>query len=118
MQQRKTPWGRKRGNKYGAKSCRCNSDHRHDSIGEARYCDNLAMLQERGFIKEFKTQVRYQFYVEGQKICEHRVDFEVYYFDKPMEVHEFKGFATREWAIKKKLFEALYPEIPYKVVRK
>lgn len=118
MQLRKTPWNRKRAHKYGARSCRCNQDHRHDSIGEARYCDNLSMIKERGFIKDFRTQARYILTVNGKKICEHRVDFEVDYFNKPMEVHEFKGFATREWAMKKKLFEALYPAIPYKVVRK
>jgi len=33
------------------------------------------------------------------------------------EFHEVKGYATDVWKIKKKLVEALYPEIPYIVKR-
>ena len=42
-----------------------------------------------------------------------REDFKLDHF----EIHEVKGFATRDWQIKAKLFEALYsPEIEYIVI--
>ena len=31
--------------------------------------------------------------------------------------HEFKGFETVDWHLRHKLFEAIYPEIPYIVVK-
>jgi hypothetical protein len=57
--------------------------------------------------------------VNGVHICDHIVDFAL--FDKAgrvLEVHEVKGFADKAWPIKRKLFEALYPNIPYRVIRK
>jgi hypothetical protein len=75
------------------------------------------MLESAGEIKSFRTQVRYALKVNGVTITSHIVDFEVMANDGNLEVHECKGFATREWRIKKKLFEQCYQNIPYIVVK-
>ena len=61
---------------------------------------------------------KYPLVVNGKHICDHYPDFTL--LNKAgvaLAVEEFKGFATREWAMKKRLFEALYPAIPYRVIR-
>lgn len=72
-------------------------------------------LVKQGKIKEVQEQKRFDFYVNGKKICAHYVDFVVTLCDNRIKAVETKGFPTPVWAIKKKLFEALYPEIPYLV---
>lgn len=91
--------------------------HYHDSMGEAGYCKQLQMLEKLCEIKKFETQKTFEFVVNGKKICSHRVDFLVTTNDYKLEVREYKGFETDTWRIKKKLFEALYPEIEYIVVK-
>lgn len=103
-------------NKYKNKSCTCNIGHIHDSRGEARYCDELGMLKMSGKIKDFQTQKTFRLKAYDKHITNHRVDFFVTNNDGSQEVHEFKGFATDVWKLKKKLFEANFPEIPYIVV--
>ncbi|MFA5659607.1 MAG: DUF1064 domain-containing protein [Oscillospiraceae bacterium] len=104
--------------KYGNKSCSCNQGHLHDSHGEAGYCNELALMQKAGEIKGYEIQRTFDLNVNGKKVCGHRVDFLVTNKEGKEEVHEFKGFATAEWNIKRKLFEAIYPEIEYIVIRK
>jgi hypothetical protein len=105
-------------NKYKNKSCTCHAGHNHDSRFEARYCDQLGLLVMAKEIKGYETQKTFDLKVNGKKICGHRVDFLVETNDDKQEVHECKGFATAEWKIKHKLFEANYPEIKYIVVIK
>ena len=76
------------------------------------------MLKAAGVIKDYEIQKTYPLIVNGKTVCSHRVDFIVYPINGTMEVHEAKGFATDVWDLKRKLFEAVYPEIPYVVVRK
>lgn len=104
-------------NKYSNKTCRCHLGHNHDSCMEAGYCDQLSMLKTMKEIRDFKTQVSYSFDINGAHICNHIVDFLVEDKDGHLEVHEVKGFANEVWRIKFKLFEALYPEIPYRIIR-
>jgi len=104
-------------NKYNAKSCKCNQGHLHDSRGEAGYCNQLALLKKAGEILDYSIQRTFHLEVNGKTVCQHRVDFWVEGPGGNFEVHEFKGFATREWNLKRKLFEALYPDIPYYVVK-
>lgn len=94
----------------------CLQDHKHDSRAEASYCNKLAIMLKDGEIKSYKSQVTYDLKVNGKKICGHRPDFEVEHLDGSLEIHEVKGFATAVWVLKHKLFEACYPDIPYKVI--
>jgi len=104
-------------NKYHNITCRCWAGHGHESRGEANYCNQLNALKRAGDIKDYEIQKTFHLVVNGKTICAHRVDFVVTDNDGRRHVEEFKGFATREWAIKKKLFEAVYPDIEYIVVK-
>ena len=104
-------------NKYLNKSCRCHSGHQHDSRFEAGYCDELALQVKVGHIKSYEIQKQYSLDINGSHICNHIVDFVVTNKLGLIEIHETKGFATRDWRIKWKLFEALYPDIPYRIIK-
>lgn len=101
----------------GYRSCKCNAGHIHDSRGEAGHCNNLEYRKRAGDIKDYDQQTTFNFMINGKKICGHRVDFVVYGMDGRKWVEEYKGFETDVWKIKKKLFEALYPEIEYIVIK-
>ena len=103
--------------KYGNTRQTCGLNHRHDSKGEARYCDELQMLQQSKEIKSFEIQRNLPLIVNGITVCHHRVDFVVTTKEGKEEFHEYKGFETDVWRLKHKLTEALYPDTPYKVVR-
>jgi hypothetical protein len=104
--------------KYGNRSTYCRQGHYHPSIFEAEYCDHLAFLIKAGEIKSYVNQVRIPLGVNGVKICDHIVDFEVTTNDDKVEIHETKGYETPEWRIKYKLFVAIFPDIPYHVIKK
>jgi len=64
---------------------------------------------------EIETERRFDFVVAGVKICSHYMDFLLTFSDGKEIAVEAKGATTAVWRIKKKLFEALYPEIEYDV---
>lgn len=103
--------------KYGAKRTGCALGHRHPSRLESDYCATLQLLVKSGDIKSFEYEKKYDMIVNGKRICGHKPDFTVIRKDGMVEVHETKGFSTDTWIIRRKLFEACYPEIPYIVVR-
>lgn len=103
--------------KYSNRSCSCWLSHKHDSILEADYCNQLNALKRAGEVKAFEIQYKLALVVNGVKICSHYVDFLVTYPDGHQEFHETKGMDTRDWQIKRKLVEALWPQIPYVVKR-
>jgi len=106
-----------RWNKYNASTCRCNQNHTHDSRGEAAYCDDLALLKVAGEIQDYEIQVKIPLMINGKTICNHYIDFLVTNKEGNLEYREYKGFITDTWRIKKKLTEALYPDIPYIVIK-
>lgn len=102
--------------KYGATRERCRAGHMHDSRGEAAYCDQLGLLVKGGEIKDYRVGVDFPLLVNGQLVCTHRVDFLVVNDKGIQEVHEYKGFPTKDWKLKRKLFMALYPGVEYIVI--
>ena len=102
--------------KYGNKTCFVDGI-RFDSRREADYYGQLKIEKKAKMILAFERQIEFDLIVNGHKICAHRVDFYVTVSPGKKEVREVKGFATDVWNLKRKLFEALYPEIPYKVIR-
>lgn len=94
----------------------------HDSIEEARYCDQLALFQKAGEIQSYRSQVVYPLKDRNGGPCGHmRVDFEVIRADGRKQIHEYKGklFATlMEYKTKKALFTWNYPEIEHITVQK
>lgn len=113
MKKRNVIYFRKR--KYGNATCFVDQI-RFDSRREADYYRQLKLEKKGELIDDFERQVTFDLYANGTKICSHRVDFLVTLTDGSQEVREVKGFQTREWDLKRKLFEANYPEIPYKVI--
>jgi hypothetical protein len=92
---------------------------------EAAYYSQLKIEKRCGLIKSFERQVSFDLFgaspkamkFEGVRVCAHIVDFVVTLKDGSKEIREVKGFATDVWDLKRKLFEANYPELPYKVIR-
>ncbi|MCP3683572.1 MAG: DUF1064 domain-containing protein [bacterium] len=106
-------------NKYHAKRCRCNSNHMHDSKGEAGYCNDLLLRQKAGDLADFQTQVKFELHgVNGKRVSNHYPDFLLTDFDGKQEIHEYKskGTVTELWKLKKALCEIEYPDIPYIVI--
>lgn len=102
--------------KYGNVTCFADGI-RFDSRRECDYYGQLKLEKRAGLILDFERQVQIDLVVNGKKICAHRVDFYVTLPGGMKEVREVKGFETNEWNIKRKLFEALFPEINYLVVK-
>ena len=112
-----TFWKKK--NKYGAKKCRCNQNHIHDSGFEANYCNELQLRVNAADIKDYETQKRFDLHGrDGKKVCSHYPDFLIEKFDGTKYVDECKskGTVTSTWRLKKALFEHEYPEIQYNVI--
>ena len=86
------------------------------SRGEAHYCDVLAYHKKCKEIKSYESQVKFSMDINGHHICNHYVDFLVVLPDGTKQVQEYKGVRTGIWQIKRKLFEALYPDIEYVVI--
>lgn len=85
-----------------------------DSQAEAIYYNQLKWLKQAKQIKNFKLQPRYilqeAFTKNGKHFrkIEYVADFEVHKLDGSVEVVDIKGIETKEFAIKRKLFERKY----------
>lgn len=104
-------------NKYGARKTEYNG-RRYDSALEARHAQNLDLQVKAGLIKSYEPQVHFQLHVAGKLITTYRPDFLLTRTDGSQEIHECKGRPARDWAMRKKLFEALHPDIPITVITK
>lgn len=82
-----------------------------DSKLEARVAEDLDWRLKTGELVEIKRQVKVSLDVNGVHICNYYLDFKT--TDKHGQVNyiEVKGFETRHFILKKKLFIALLPEI-------
>lgn len=102
-----------RGNKYGVgtKLARtCHQKHIHDSIKEARRCDELTLLELGKQIgqlwqqPEFELQPKFSYQGKSFRAITYRADFS--YQDKKtgmFTVEDTKGFKTKEYLLKKRL---------------
>jgi len=98
------------GSKYYAREALCNQGHKHDSVKEARRCDELTLIEKSGQIKLLKQQPiftlqpKFRWRGKGIRAITYRADFS--YFDlenKMFTVEDTKGFKTEKYQIKKKL---------------
>lgn len=103
--------------KYGAKRTDCASGHSHPSKAEAKRCNDLAMLERCKLISELMQQPKFPCVVAGVKICTYVADFS--YRDERGEliIEDVKGQPTPVYRLKKKLVEALYPNVKIMEVR-
>lgn len=74
------------------------------SAGEARRAAELRALQAAGHISELREQVRFEVIPkqEGERAAHYVADF-VYVEDGRQVVEDFKGYATPEFVLKRKL---------------
>lgn len=109
-----------RRNKYHASRQACMTGHSHDSGMEARYCDLLHLemrSKENQEAPPDKRIVEIQVHRTAQltKTTRWRVDFVLRYADGRREWREVKGLATRDYLLKRKLFDELHPDRPVRV---
>jgi len=103
-------------NKYGAQKTIYNN-LKYDSKGEAGYAQELDLLLKAKQISKVERQKTFILYGKnGGRITTHRVDFLVTFPDGHQEVHEYKGWASDVWKIKRDLFVDNYPDIQYVVI--
>ncbi|PRS02347.1 hypothetical protein C6W22_20805 [Bacillus atrophaeus] len=107
-------------NKYGARRTQVDGIT-FDSRAEAKYYEQLKWLKVSKQIKDFKLQPRFllqeAFKKNGKTFrkIEYIADFEVHNLDGSIEIIDIKGIETKEFAIKRKLYERNY-EIPLKIL--
>lgn len=78
----------------------------------------LESERRAGRVLEWIYERGYELKSEGKLIGRHKPDFTVMLPDGRVEVHEVKGgraTQTEAWRLRKKLFEANYPHIKYRV---
>ena len=116
---------KKRRGKYNAQTQTVDGISFH-SKKEAGYYQQLKLEKRAGIIKSFERQVSYDLFawhplrdndLNKRRVCAHIVDFVVTLSDGSQEIREVKGFSTDVWDLKRKIFEANYPDLPYKVIR-
>lgn len=78
----------------------------------------LESERQAGRVTKWVYEKGYDLIVNGKLICMHLPDFTVWFPNGKTEIHEVKCSATmtRDWSIKRKLFEVLYPELEYLVI--
>jgi hypothetical protein len=89
----------------------------HHSRFEAGYCNDLHRLKRQGEVLEIRTQVKYSMDVNGIHITNYYADFVVTGKDGAVSVHETKGMVTDVYIIKKRLFSACYPGVPFHEIK-
>jgi hypothetical protein len=80
-----------------------------------RYCQ-LKMLEQAGHIRKLELQPVYNIVINTVLVCKYVADFR--YFEGALRVVEdVKGVETREFKIKRKLVQALYPGTKITIVK-
>jgi len=103
-------------NKYGARKSHCSLGHEHDSKREALRCNELRVLERAGDITGLQYQPQFWFSINGTPLKHqngrrvgYQADFS--YIEKGRSVVEdSKGFAARDWPLRKAIFRALFPD--------
>jgi hypothetical protein len=110
-------------NKYGAKKIEIDG-HVFPSKREADYYLRYKDMLEHGEITGLQLQPRFELIPafknwEGKKVrpCHYTADFLLTYPDGRQTVVEVKGFRTRDYMLRRKLFEWQYREYEFLEVR-
>ncbi len=96
--------------------------HTFPSQKEANRYMELKMLQRAGVVTSIELQPEFMLkdgFVKGGKKflpIKYRADFRVTYRDGHIEIEDTKGYGTKEFAIKRKLFEDRYQDLTLKVL--
>lgn len=111
------------GNKYGARKANCAQGHTHGSKKEAARCDVLSDLERVGEISDLEQQPKFWFAINGKPLAHkngRRVGYTADFRYKDEQgrtvVEEVKGFAARDWPLRRAIFVALYNDLIFKEV--
>ncbi|WP_096201912.1 DUF1064 domain-containing protein [Bacillus sp. FJAT-45350] len=105
-----------RQNKYGNKKVVLDG-HRFDSKKEAHYYAELKLRKMAGEVTAIELQPTFElqptYKKNGKTIraIKYVADFRVTYSDGRVEIVDVKGKKTKEYLLKKKLFEYKFPEL-------
>lgn len=109
-------------NKYGARATQF-AREAFDSIAERNYFVYLKSLQQGGEVAQIERQPKYILQeafrnAEGKHraAIKYTADFKVTYADGRVEVVDVKGFAARDFSLRKRMFEKRYG-VALKVVK-
>ncbi len=105
-------------NKYGAVIVRGIGGYTYRSKAERDHALWLEAERRSGRIKAWEYEKSYDLLAYEKLIGRHKPDFTITLKDGRNEVHEVKGgnaTKTEAWGLRKKIFEANYPFIRYRV---
>ena len=112
--------------KWKAKKAFCAEGHKHDSISEAKRCDELHDMQSRGYIDDLIVWPQFWFVINGRQVKHDngrrlgvKLDFG-YTLNGNDIVEDVKGSKavdSRDWPIRKAVFKALFPIIELREIR-
>ena len=92
----------------GRKPKRCGHSQYFGSQGEMKRWRELQMLERSGHISRLQRQVRFELSLNGKHIGYITWDA-VFVEGNTAVIEEYKGHPSRDYPIRKALFEALYP---------
>ena len=108
---------KKKKSKFGNKKVE-RDGHKFDSDFESQRYWYLKMLERAGKIKDLELQPKYElqpsFKKDGKTILAiyYKADFSYHSVEtNKMVIEDTKGFKTKEYLIKKKMFEYKYPDL-------
>lgn len=105
--------------KWKAKKAYCTTGHKHDSISEAKRCDELHVMLAAGEIDDLLVFPQFWFVINGIQVKHdngrrlgYKADFQ--FTQNGREVVEdvkpgSKAVDSRDWPIRKAIFKALFP---------
>lgn len=84
---------------------------------EAYYARELDFRVKAKDIITWSGQPKFPIVVNGKNICTYIADFEVINNDGTIDYIDVKGIETKDFKLKWKLVQALYPEMNFKIVK-
>jgi len=102
----------KKVNKFNAKVTYIDGIKFHSQAEADRYCE-LKVLQMAGVVKAIEIQPGFDIGA-GMR---YTADFKVTYSDGHEEIEEVKGFETKDYRMRIKLFKEKYPNLILKVIK-
>ena len=104
-------------NKYGAKKVR-QDGYTFDSKLEAARYNHLKELEDQGLISDIEVHPPFACVVNDKKVCLYKADFKYKNINGNEIIEDTKGMQTPMFRLKKKLVEALYPDVEIMVISK
>ena len=113
--------------KWKAKKAYCAEGHKHDSLSEAKRCDELHEMLERNEIDDLLVWPQFWFVINGRQVKHdngrrvgYLADFQ--YTLNGQEIVEdvkpsHKAADSRDWPIRKAMFKALFPTYELREIR-